>query len=204
VKKAKADVLQLSVEGLLMKETMAEFQRKTNEALEAMVANHQDLSRPLSYIGTSRVAEDSLSLISWEVLFSLQHQCICCRPLKSLSSTSLNTFALLSLSLASRISECTYRKEFIATLFIKQQFEAPSSGSYICPQKKIGIYRIEARHSCCEFGQPTGEHSPIALTIMELPGTCWKVLECSGTFLCKIVYIDLNPSSKRKTGVTNM
>ena len=26
-----------------MKETMAEFQRKTNEALEAMVANHQEL-----------------------------------------------------------------------------------------------------------------------------------------------------------------
>jgi hypothetical protein len=26
-----------------MKETMAEFQQKTNEALEAMVANHQEL-----------------------------------------------------------------------------------------------------------------------------------------------------------------
>jgi hypothetical protein len=43
VKEAKADVLRLSSEGLLMKETMAEFQRKTNEALEAMVANHQSL-----------------------------------------------------------------------------------------------------------------------------------------------------------------
>jgi hypothetical protein len=43
VKEAKADVLRLSAEGLLMKETMAEFQRKTNEALETMVANHQDL-----------------------------------------------------------------------------------------------------------------------------------------------------------------
>jgi hypothetical protein len=27
----------------LMKETMAKFQKKTNEALEAMVANHQEL-----------------------------------------------------------------------------------------------------------------------------------------------------------------
>jgi hypothetical protein len=43
VKEAKADVLRLSSEGILMKETMAEFQRKTNEALEAMVANHQEL-----------------------------------------------------------------------------------------------------------------------------------------------------------------
>jgi hypothetical protein len=43
VKEAKADILRLSSEGLLMKETMAEFQRKTNEALEAMVANHQSL-----------------------------------------------------------------------------------------------------------------------------------------------------------------
>jgi hypothetical protein len=43
VKEAKADVLRLSSEGLLMKETMAEFQKKTNEALEAMVANHQSL-----------------------------------------------------------------------------------------------------------------------------------------------------------------
>jgi hypothetical protein len=43
VKEAKADVLRLSSEGLLMKETLAEFQRKTNEALEAMVANHQAL-----------------------------------------------------------------------------------------------------------------------------------------------------------------
>ncbi|KAF9793107.1 hypothetical protein BJ322DRAFT_1016711 [Thelephora terrestris] len=43
VKEAKADVLRLSAEGLLMKETMAEFQQKTNEALEAMVANHQEL-----------------------------------------------------------------------------------------------------------------------------------------------------------------
>jgi hypothetical protein len=31
-------------------------------------------------------------------------------------------------------------------------------------------------------------------------GILWKVLECSRTFLCKIVYIDLNPTSKRKTG----
>jgi hypothetical protein len=36
VKEAKADVL-------LMKETMAAFQQGTNEALEAMVANHQEL-----------------------------------------------------------------------------------------------------------------------------------------------------------------
>ncbi|KAF9786366.1 hypothetical protein BJ322DRAFT_1020417 [Thelephora terrestris] len=43
VKEAKSDVLRLSAEGLLMKETMAEFQQKTNEALEAMVANHQEL-----------------------------------------------------------------------------------------------------------------------------------------------------------------
>jgi hypothetical protein len=43
VKEAKADVLRLSSEGLLMKETMAEFQGKTNEALKAMVANHQAL-----------------------------------------------------------------------------------------------------------------------------------------------------------------
>ena len=39
----KANVLRLSSEGILMKETMAEFQQKTNEALEAMVANHQEL-----------------------------------------------------------------------------------------------------------------------------------------------------------------
>lgn len=43
MKEAKADVLRLSSEGLLMKETMAEFQQKTNEALEMMVANHQTL-----------------------------------------------------------------------------------------------------------------------------------------------------------------
>jgi hypothetical protein len=43
VKEAKADVLCLSLEGILMKETMAKFQQKTNEALEAMVANHQEL-----------------------------------------------------------------------------------------------------------------------------------------------------------------
>jgi hypothetical protein len=42
VKEAKADVLRLSAEGLLMKETMAEVQRKTNEALEMIVANHLD------------------------------------------------------------------------------------------------------------------------------------------------------------------
>ncbi|KAF9782443.1 hypothetical protein BJ322DRAFT_1111306 [Thelephora terrestris] len=43
VKEAKADVLRLSAEGLLMQETMAAFQKGTNEALEAMVANHQEL-----------------------------------------------------------------------------------------------------------------------------------------------------------------
>ncbi|KAF9785270.1 hypothetical protein BJ322DRAFT_1108723 [Thelephora terrestris] len=43
VKEAKADVLRLSAEGLLMKETLAAFQQGTNEALEAMVANHQEL-----------------------------------------------------------------------------------------------------------------------------------------------------------------
>ncbi|KAF9789687.1 hypothetical protein BJ322DRAFT_1105542 [Thelephora terrestris] len=43
VKEAKADVLRLSAEGLQMKETMAAFQQGTNEALEAMVANHQEL-----------------------------------------------------------------------------------------------------------------------------------------------------------------
>jgi hypothetical protein len=43
VKEAKADVLRLSSEGILMKETMAEFQQKTNEALQAMVSNHQEL-----------------------------------------------------------------------------------------------------------------------------------------------------------------
>ncbi|KAF9789859.1 hypothetical protein BJ322DRAFT_1105732 [Thelephora terrestris] len=43
VKEAKADVLRLSVEGLLMKETMATFQQGTNEALATMVANHQEL-----------------------------------------------------------------------------------------------------------------------------------------------------------------
>jgi hypothetical protein len=48
VKEAKADVLRLSSEGLLMKETMAEFQRKTNKALEVMVANHQTLIACLS------------------------------------------------------------------------------------------------------------------------------------------------------------
>ncbi|KAF9789181.1 hypothetical protein BJ322DRAFT_1105049 [Thelephora terrestris] len=39
----KADVLRLSAEGLQMKETLAAFQQGTNEALEAMVANHQEL-----------------------------------------------------------------------------------------------------------------------------------------------------------------
>ncbi|KAF9789274.1 hypothetical protein BJ322DRAFT_1105132 [Thelephora terrestris] len=43
VKEAKADILRLSAEGLLMKETMATFQQGTNEALAAMVANHQEL-----------------------------------------------------------------------------------------------------------------------------------------------------------------
>ncbi|KAF9784572.1 hypothetical protein BJ322DRAFT_1021298 [Thelephora terrestris] len=43
VKEAKADVLRLSAEGLLMKETMAAFQQGTNEALATMVANHQEL-----------------------------------------------------------------------------------------------------------------------------------------------------------------
>ncbi|KAF9779761.1 hypothetical protein BJ322DRAFT_1113056 [Thelephora terrestris] len=43
VKEAKADVLRLSAEGLQMKETLATFQQGTNEALEAMVANHQEL-----------------------------------------------------------------------------------------------------------------------------------------------------------------
>ncbi|KAF9783398.1 hypothetical protein BJ322DRAFT_1110281 [Thelephora terrestris] len=43
VKEAKADVLRLSAEGLQMKETLAAFQQGTNEALEAMVANHQEL-----------------------------------------------------------------------------------------------------------------------------------------------------------------
>ena len=43
MKEAKADVLRLSAEGLQMKETLAAFQQGTNEALEAMVANHQDL-----------------------------------------------------------------------------------------------------------------------------------------------------------------
>jgi hypothetical protein len=43
VKEVKADILRLSAEGLQMKETMAEFQRKTNEALEVMVTNHQAL-----------------------------------------------------------------------------------------------------------------------------------------------------------------
>ncbi|KAF9783819.1 hypothetical protein BJ322DRAFT_1109665 [Thelephora terrestris] len=38
VKEAKADVLRLSAEGLLMKETLAAFQQGTNEALEAMGA----------------------------------------------------------------------------------------------------------------------------------------------------------------------
>jgi hypothetical protein len=43
VKEAKADVLRLSAECPLMKETMAKFQRKMNKALEVMVANHQEL-----------------------------------------------------------------------------------------------------------------------------------------------------------------
>ncbi|KAF9791061.1 hypothetical protein BJ322DRAFT_1216551 [Thelephora terrestris] len=51
VKEAKADVLHLShilnqyrkLEGLHMNETLAAFQQGTNEALEAMVANHQEL-----------------------------------------------------------------------------------------------------------------------------------------------------------------
>jgi hypothetical protein len=43
VKEAKADVLRLLAEGLLMKETMATFQQGTNEALATMVANHQEL-----------------------------------------------------------------------------------------------------------------------------------------------------------------
>ncbi|KAF9789706.1 hypothetical protein BJ322DRAFT_1018299 [Thelephora terrestris] len=43
VKEAKTDVLRLSAEGLQMKETLAAFQQGTNEALEAMVANHQEL-----------------------------------------------------------------------------------------------------------------------------------------------------------------
>ncbi|KAF9784717.1 hypothetical protein BJ322DRAFT_1021407 [Thelephora terrestris] len=43
VKEAKADVLCLSAEGLLMKETLAAFQQGMNDALEAMVANHQEL-----------------------------------------------------------------------------------------------------------------------------------------------------------------
>ena len=43
MEEAKADVLRLSAEGLLMKETLAAFQQGTNEALEAMVANHQEL-----------------------------------------------------------------------------------------------------------------------------------------------------------------
>ncbi|KAF9782060.1 hypothetical protein BJ322DRAFT_1110948 [Thelephora terrestris] len=43
VKAAKADVLCLSAEGLQMKETLAAFQQGTNEALEAMVATHQEL-----------------------------------------------------------------------------------------------------------------------------------------------------------------
>ncbi|KAF9790884.1 hypothetical protein BJ322DRAFT_1104526 [Thelephora terrestris] len=38
VKEAKADILRLSAEGLLMKETLAAFQQGSNEALEAMVA----------------------------------------------------------------------------------------------------------------------------------------------------------------------
>jgi hypothetical protein len=43
VKEAKADDLRLSAKGLSMEEMMAEFQKKTNEALEAMVAIHQEL-----------------------------------------------------------------------------------------------------------------------------------------------------------------
>jgi hypothetical protein len=43
VKEVKADVLRLSAEGLLMKETMAAFQQGTNEVLAAMVTNHQEL-----------------------------------------------------------------------------------------------------------------------------------------------------------------
>jgi hypothetical protein len=43
VKEAKADDLRLSAEGLQMKETLAAFQQGTNEALETMVANHQEL-----------------------------------------------------------------------------------------------------------------------------------------------------------------
>ncbi|KAF9779300.1 hypothetical protein BJ322DRAFT_1113643 [Thelephora terrestris] len=37
------DVLRLSAEGLQIKETLAAFQQGTNKALEAMVANHQEL-----------------------------------------------------------------------------------------------------------------------------------------------------------------
>jgi hypothetical protein len=43
VKEVKADVLCLSAEGLLMKETIAAFQQGTNEALAVMIANHQEL-----------------------------------------------------------------------------------------------------------------------------------------------------------------
>jgi hypothetical protein len=32
--------------------------------------------------------------------------------------------------------------------------------------------------------------------MMEYYGTAWKVMECSGTFSCKIVYIDLNHTPK--------
>jgi hypothetical protein len=43
VKEVKADILRLSAEGLLMKETLADFQKGTNEALAAMMLNHQEL-----------------------------------------------------------------------------------------------------------------------------------------------------------------
>jgi hypothetical protein len=43
VKEAKADALCAATKCADMKGTLAEFQTKTNEALEAMVANHQEL-----------------------------------------------------------------------------------------------------------------------------------------------------------------
>jgi hypothetical protein len=37
---------------------------------------------------------------------------------------------------------------------------------------------------------------------MEYCGILWKVLECSGTFLSKLVYIDLNHRPKGRTGTS--
>ncbi|KAF9785288.1 hypothetical protein BJ322DRAFT_1193547 [Thelephora terrestris] len=73
VKEAKADVLRLSTEGLLMQETLANFQKGTNEALTAMVANHQELVAGLKM----EDLEDMVSVLTARVESLQDKTCNC-------------------------------------------------------------------------------------------------------------------------------